>query len=190
MPVSTTTLTPNIGVEVTDLTGAELVDPQVAEEMLALLAAHGVVVCREVHVSDADLVAFSRFLGDVSPNPTAEHELPEIATITLDPTKTRELLAWYREGNFIWHIDGATEELPQRATLLSAREVDDSGGGDTEFASTYAAYDASSLSHLPRMKPANAPDESIEVSPFMVHSSVQRRSAIRHSPSRFSSRSR
>ena len=61
-------------------------------------------------------------------------------TITLDPAKTRELLAWYRQGNFIWHIDGATEELPQRATLLSAREIDDDDGGDTEFASTYAAY--------------------------------------------------
>jgi len=142
MPVTTTALTPNIGVEVTDLTGTELVDPQVADEVLALLAAHGVVVCREVHVADADLVAFSQLLGDVSPNPTAEHEFPEIATITLDPAKTRELLAWYRQGNFIWHIDGATEALPQRATLLTAREVDDSGGGDTEFASTYAAYDA------------------------------------------------
>jgi alpha-ketoglutarate-dependent taurine dioxygenase len=80
-------------------------------------------------------------LGEVMPNPTSEHELPEIATITLDPAKTRTLLAWYRQGNFLWHIDGATEEVPQKATLLTARQVDPAGG-DTEFASTYAAYDA------------------------------------------------
>ena len=80
-------------------------------------------------------------LGDVVANPTREHDLLEIATITLDPHKTNAMLAWYRQGNFLWHIDGATDPLPQRATLLSARDVDDTGG-DTEFASTYLAYDS------------------------------------------------
>jgi alpha-ketoglutarate-dependent taurine dioxygenase len=142
MTVTTSTLTPHVGIEVRGLTGPDLVEEARAEELLALLAQHGVVVFPEIHVSDADLVAFSRLLGEVTPNPTAEHEFPEIATITLDPAKTRELLAWYRQGNFIWHIDGATEALPQRATLLSAQQVDDGDGGDTEFASTYAAYAA------------------------------------------------
>ena len=73
--------------------------------------------------------------------PTGEHEYPEIQTITLDPSKTDALLASYRQGNFQWHIDGATQAVPQKATLLSAREVDPAGG-DTEFASTYAAYAA------------------------------------------------
>jgi len=59
----------------------------------------------------------------------------------MDATKTNATLAWYRQGNFLWHIDGATDELPQLATLLSAQEVADSGG-DTEFATTYAAWDA------------------------------------------------
>ena len=63
------------------------------------------------------------------------------ATITLDPSKTDGVLAWYRQGNFLWHIDGATDELPQKATLLTAREVDESGG-NTEFASTYVGYEA------------------------------------------------
>ena len=142
MTVTTSTLSPHVGIEVCGLTGPDLVDEARADELLSLLAQHGVVVFPEIDISDTDLVAFSRLLGEVTPNPTAEHDLPEIATITLDPTKTRELLAWYRQGNFIWHIDGATEPLPQRATLLSAQQVDDGDDGDTEFASTYAAYDA------------------------------------------------
>jgi alpha-ketoglutarate-dependent taurine dioxygenase len=98
-------------------------------------------VYRGADISDADLVSFSRMLGEVAVVPTGEHEHPEIQTITLDPSRTNAQLASYRQGNFLWHIDGATQAVPQKATLLSAREVDDAGG-DTEFASTYAGYDA------------------------------------------------
>lgn len=59
----------------------------------------------------------------------------------MDPAKTNALLASYRQGNFHWHIDGAIDEYPQQATLLTARAVDPAGG-DTEFANTYAAYAA------------------------------------------------
>jgi alpha-ketoglutarate-dependent taurine dioxygenase len=135
-----TSITPNIGVEITGTTGRQLVDAKAAAECLAVLDRHGVVVYREVDIGDADLVAFSRLLGEVVPNPTGEHELAEIATIILDPAQTNAVLARYRKGNFLWHIDGMTDELPQRATLLTAREIDPAGG-DTEFATTYAAYE-------------------------------------------------
>ena len=137
----TAAVNPHVGVQLSGRRGAELVNPEAAAECIAELAAHGVVVYPQVDISDDDLVAFSRLLGEVAPNPTAEHRLPEIATITLDPNKTRATLAWFRQGNFQWHIDGATEETPQKATLLTARQVD-STGGDTEFANTYAAYHA------------------------------------------------
>ena len=139
--MNATALTPAVGVQITGLSGSDLVDRRAADACLSALEQHGVIVYREMNISDADLVAFSRLLGDVVPNPTGEHEFPEIATITLDPTKTNAVLAWYRQGNFLWHIDGATDEIPQRATLLTVRQVDPAGG-DTEFASTYAAYEA------------------------------------------------
>jgi alpha-ketoglutarate-dependent taurine dioxygenase len=44
----------------------------------------------------------------------------------------------------VWHIDGCTPtngECPQKATVLSAVQVA-SRGGETEFANSYAAYDA------------------------------------------------
>jgi alpha-ketoglutarate-dependent taurine dioxygenase len=137
----TATFTPlePFGVEITGVSGPQLVDRRAADECQAALDEHGVVVFREVDISDADLVAFSRLLGHVVASRTSEHHLPEIATITLDPAKTNAVLASYRQGNFLWHIDGATDALPQKATLLAAREVDEAGG-DTEFANTYLAY--------------------------------------------------
>lgn len=141
MPFTAMSLSDHVGVEITDLTAEQLVDPTATADILTALNQHGVLVFPEIHVSDTDLVALSRLLGTVVANPTGEHEHPEIATITLDPNRTNALLAWYRQGNFLWHIDGATDELPQKATLLTARRIDPAGG-DTEFASTYAAYEA------------------------------------------------
>ena len=141
MPIAAAPLTTHVGIEITVDSGLPFADESNADECLGALEGYGVVVYRAANISDEDLVSFSRLLGEVVVSPTREHQYPEIATITLDPGKTNAVLAWYRQGNFQWHIDGATEQLPQKATLLLAREVDESGG-DTEFASTYAAYEA------------------------------------------------
>jgi alpha-ketoglutarate-dependent taurine dioxygenase len=141
MAINLSPLTPHLGAEITDIAGRDLLEPGAAEDCRAALEQYGVVVFREIGITDEELIAFSRLLGEVAVVPTGEHEHPEIQTITLDPSKTNALLASYRQGNFLWHIDGATQAVPQKGTLLSAREVDDVGG-DTEFASTYAAYSA------------------------------------------------
>ncbi|XVQ15190.1 TauD/TfdA dioxygenase family protein [Spirillospora sp. CA-255316] len=140
MSITFTPLGPAIGAEATGLTGRDLLEPQTAEKLRAALTDRGVVICRQAHISDADLVALSRLLGEVVVAPMggdATH--PEISTISLDPAKSE--LAAYRAGTFNWHIDGANDEVPQKATLLVARQVSDEGG-DTEFANTYAAYEA------------------------------------------------
>jgi alpha-ketoglutarate-dependent taurine dioxygenase len=140
-PRTTQTITPTIGLEVTGMTADQFSAAHAAQEAQRALDEHGVVVYRDAHLSDDELVAFSRRLGTLVVQPTGEHRQPEIQTITLDPAKTNALLASYRQGNFHWHIDGATLAVPQKATLLTARAVDPAGG-DTEFANTYAAYTA------------------------------------------------
>ncbi|WP_018501066.1 TauD/TfdA dioxygenase family protein [Parafrankia discariae] len=140
MAVTVTEISPEVGVEIAGLAGHRLADPAVAADCQALLARHGVVVYRETHVGDDDLVAFSRLLGQVVVAPVGGTDThPEISKITLDPAES--VLAAYRRGTFFWHIDGANDELPQKATLLTARQVSDEGG-DTEFANTFAAYEA------------------------------------------------
>lgn len=53
-------------------------------------------------------------LGEVVITPTAEHERPEIQTITLDPSETNTLLAAYRQGNFLWaHRQGHRRRPPK-----------------------------------------------------------------------------
>jgi len=141
MPGTARPITPAFGLEITGLTAGELVDPRGVEEAQRKLDRYGVVVYREIDINDDDLVALSRMMGTPVVQPTGEHAYPEIQTITLDPAKTNAVLASFRQGNFHWHIDGATDELPQKGTLLTAREVDPAGG-DTEFATTYAAYEA------------------------------------------------
>jgi alpha-ketoglutarate-dependent taurine dioxygenase len=141
MPHTTQPITPTIGLEIDGMTAEQFSAAHAAQEAQRALDEHGVVVYREAHLSDDELLAFSRRLGTLVVQPTGEHPQPEIQTITLDPAKTNALLASYRQGNFHWHIDGATLAVPQKATLLTARAIDPAGG-DTEFANTYAAYTA------------------------------------------------
>jgi len=111
-------------------------DEALPHEVLEALDAHGVLVLRDLHLDDATQVAFSKRLGRVEVFGKGEH--PEIFRVTLDPEKNPA--AAYLRGTFDWHIDGCTDDVPIMATLLSAHAVADSGG-ETEFASTYAAYD-------------------------------------------------
>ena len=144
MGVTTAPINPEIGLEVTGRAGRELVDPTRAAECQALLDAHGVLVYRDAHIGDADLLAFSAMLGTVViPRMGGLADQPGVDVISLDPAESP--LAAYRRGTVFWHLDGTMDDLPQKATLLTALVVADEGG-DTEFANTYAAYAALSES--------------------------------------------
>jgi len=114
-----------------------LSDDGLPELVLDALEANGVLVFRGVHLDDAAQVAFSRKLGRVEV--LGRGDFPEIFRVTLDPAKNPA--ASYLKGTFDWHIDGMTEDVPIMATMLAAHAVAASGG-ETEFASTYGAYDA------------------------------------------------
>ncbi len=141
MALSLSPLAPHVGVEVVGASGSGLLRQSASEQCRELLIRYGVVVYRDSGLSDDQLIKFSSMLGQVVVAPTGEHQRPEIQTITLDPERTNPVMAAYRRGNFFWHIDGATDQTPQKGTLLLAREVDKSGEGGTEFASTYLAYE-------------------------------------------------
>jgi alpha-ketoglutarate-dependent taurine dioxygenase len=111
-------------------------DPQLPAATLDALEANGVLVFRGLHLDDATQVAFSKRLGKVEA--LGRGEFPEIFRVTLDPAK--QPAAAYLRGTFDWHLDGATDDVPIMATLLSAHAVATSGG-ETEFASTYTAYE-------------------------------------------------
>jgi alpha-ketoglutarate-dependent taurine dioxygenase len=140
MTVTATKITPEIGFEFSGLSGPELVDPDRAAECQAAVEEHGVVIYRRADIEDADLVAFTKMLGTVVvPKMGGVEGTPEVAAISLDPEQSE--LARYQRSTIFWHIDGAMDSVPQKGTLLTALVVADEGG-DTEFANTYAAYEA------------------------------------------------
>jgi alpha-ketoglutarate-dependent taurine dioxygenase len=129
--------TSSVGAEVDGVDSDSLLeDPDLPEALLAALDSYGVLVFRGLHMDDKAQVAFSRRLGRVEV--FGGGEFPEIFRVTLDPTKNPS--AQYLRGTFDWHIDGCTDDIPIMATILSAHAVADSGG-ETEFASSYAAFD-------------------------------------------------
>src|SRR5207249_4997830 len=90
---------------------------------------NGVLLFRELHLDDDAQVAFCKKLGDL------EQEMVEISRRPGNP------LADMLRSNVQWHIDGTSRDpILGKATVLSAKVVAPEGG-ETEFASTYAAYD-------------------------------------------------
>lgn len=138
MPVITTRkLNPTVGALVEGVDRDRLLhDAALPGWTLEALEAHGALVFRDLHLDDEAQVAFSRKLGKVEKLGRGEH--PEIFLVTLDPKKNPA--AAYLKGTFHWHIDGCTDDIPIMATMLSAHAVADSGG-ETEFASSYQAYE-------------------------------------------------
>jgi alpha-ketoglutarate-dependent taurine dioxygenase len=138
MPTLTTErLAATVGAEVVRIDRDRLLDADgFPAWCLDALDANGVLVFRGLDLDDATQVAFSKRLGLVEM--VGRGERPEIFRITLDPAKNPS--AAYLRGTFDWHIDGCTDDVPIKATILTAHVVAASGG-ETEFASTYAAYD-------------------------------------------------
>jgi alpha-ketoglutarate-dependent taurine dioxygenase len=143
--LSVVPFTGTVGAEVLDVDGDQLAgDAALAGVVLAALGRHGVLVFRDLHLEPEAQVAFCQHLGEID-YAAADDPVPGVMRVTLDRTKSAS--APYLKGTFFWHIDGCTpagDECPQMATVLSARAVAASGG-ETEFASSYAAFDR--LSH-------------------------------------------
>ncbi len=130
-------LADTVGAQVSGVDRERLLEDRAFPEWcLETLDANGALVFRDLHLDDETQVAFSKRLGTVELVGTGDR--PEIFRVTLDPEKNP--VAEYLRGTFDWHIDGATDDTPIMATLLSAHAVAPVGG-ETEFASTYAAYD-------------------------------------------------
>jgi alpha-ketoglutarate-dependent taurine dioxygenase len=132
-----------VGAEVHGIDRRRLVDDD--ELPLAILEALeevGVLVFRALHVDPHAQVTFCRRFGPIEER-EGSYEVTGIYRVTLE--RAESATADYLRGNFGWHIDGLTPTVtkhpPPMMTMLTAKVVAETGG-DTEFASTYAAYDA------------------------------------------------
>lgn len=123
---------------------AEFRERGFAERILDLLERHTALVFPRVNLSDEEQLAFTDCLGArvnfTRSVPGGDEASRDVYTITLDPVVNTE--PEYVLGSMFWHMDGITSDIPPpKATVLSCRHTA-SKGGQTEFASTYAAWEA------------------------------------------------
>ena len=138
-------LGPQIGVEIRGVDVRTLDDAGFAAIYRAWLD-HNVAVVPDQELEIEDFLRYSRRFGVVVPHPskmTRHPDHPEITMLGVNKfgADGRLDMAIYRRGAEGWHTDGAYDQEPFKATQLYALAVP-SRGGDTCFASMYAAYDA------------------------------------------------
>lgn len=116
-------------------TKQEMLDGSHAAEIEKLLVERSALVFPRMYFTDEEQLQFARTIGEVF-KVSGEKELQNIS---LDPKVNPT--ADYTRGAFFWHIDGAGDPIPAKATMLSVRTMPAEGeGGDTLVANTYAAY--------------------------------------------------
>jgi taurine dioxygenase len=115
---------------------------------------YSVIFFRDQPLAPKAFATFARRFGDVVHYPFLKglDEAPEVITVVKLEHET---------VNFggLWHTDTAYLEQPPMATMLVAREVPEYGG-DTLFASGYAAYDALSDGMKRMLEPLRAINSS------------------------------
>jgi alpha-ketoglutarate-dependent 2,4-dichlorophenoxyacetate dioxygenase len=128
-------------------TGQPMDDASFAE-IRAALDAHSVLVFHDQSLDDERQIAFSQRFGPLEvagkANPAtgtlfARQSNLDIRTGAVIPAEDRRMI--YQKGNYLWHSDSSFKPVPSLCSLLSARIVPPDGG-NTEFASMRAAYDA------------------------------------------------
>jgi taurine dioxygenase len=140
-------LTKHIGAEIR---GIDLRDALDAETIRAIHQAwldHLVLVFRGQSFGQEDLVRATGYFGEIGPlsRPRElfpkgyEKLLPNIMMIS-NIRENGEIIGALPDGEMHFHHDMIHNEMPHNGTLLYAVEIP-SHGGDTLFASGYAAYD-------------------------------------------------
>ena len=143
--MSTITIEPlgrKVGAEVRGVDPERLInDDELPGALLKAVEEAGVLVFRNLYLDPETQVAFCRKFGPIEMD-EGRNETKGIYRVSLD--RATSAIADYLYGNFGWHIDGltptVTEHPPPMLTMLTAQVVAEVGG-DTEFASSYAAYD-------------------------------------------------
>lgn len=134
---------PHIG-GLVHVTKEHVLDDETVAAVREALEDRGVLVFPRINLTDAEQVAFTDKLGKRGSytSKAPGHGVggdKDVYAITLD--KKINFQPEYVLGTFFWHIDGVTINQPlPKATVLSARKLSPTGG-QTEFASTYAAYE-------------------------------------------------
>jgi len=135
MGIAVQRLNPALGATVGNVGISDGLGDRTIDEIRAALLDHLVLVFRNQDLTPETHIAFAKRFGEIKHPPvaTAHGGPPEINV--LDQTEPKG------EGADAWHADNTYTETPPLGSLLRIIQVPPLGG-DTAFASMYAAYDA------------------------------------------------
>jgi taurine dioxygenase len=125
-----------LGAEIDGIDLARDLDDDTVAELRSIWLDHGVLFFRKQNLSSVEFLAFAKKFGEPV-------EYPFVKGLEGFPLIIPVVKLEHERNNFggIWHSDTAYLESPPMASMLVAREVPPFGG-DTLFASQYAAYEA------------------------------------------------
>jgi taurine dioxygenase len=136
-------VSPNIGAEIDNIDLTKPLSNLEVQELHDALADHLVLFFRDQKIQPKDLKALGRYFGELHDHvggagTTARkmEEDPMVRVLHYD--ETSEQIA----GGEVWHTDQSCAAIPPLGSILYLHTVPPKGGGDTIFASMYAAYDA------------------------------------------------
>ncbi|HVZ06920.1 TauD/TfdA dioxygenase family protein [Rhodopila sp.] len=127
---------PSVGAEISGVDLSRPLDAAARETIRHTLAERGVVFFHGQTLTPEQHIALARQFGEININRFFSHAEghPEIALVVKEPHQTKNI-----GGG--WHTDHSYDRVPAMGSMLYARETPPTGG-DTLFASMYAAYDA------------------------------------------------
>ena len=121
-----------------EIFGVDLNEPtaDVFDEIYRAFVEHQVIFFRDQSLDADAYLAFAHLWGDIMlyPYMAGLPSHPEILEVLKTPDDT------YAFGNQ-WHTDSSFLHIPPKATMLYAQEIPEAGG-DTGYASMYAAYES------------------------------------------------
>ena len=151
-------LTPHAGAEIRGVDLSQPLDEPTFKEIHAALIDNGVIFFRDQHLTPEQQKAFGRLFGELHMHPAAPRELadhPEILVIHADE-KSKHV------AGENWHSDVSCDLEPPMGSILYMHELPPVGG-DTLFASMYAAYEALSEPMKRFLEPLTAMHEGEHV---------------------------
>jgi taurine dioxygenase len=141
-------LSPHVGAEIGGIDLTKPLSPQQVKELTDALAKHGVIFFHDQPIDLEMHRRFATYFGELHVHVGGEgtaskpdEKYPEARRQHFDAKSKRV-------SGEVWHTDQSCAEVPPMASILHQTIIPPEGGGDTLFASMYAAYDALS----PRMK--------------------------------------
>jgi taurine dioxygenase len=143
-PFAVTPLHGTLGCEITGITLAQAVSPDLFAKVYEAFLDYQLILFRDVDLPPATQVAFARNFGEVQIHVLSDQygakDHPEIYLLSNLDKDGNPSGKHPDKGTLYWHTDGSWRERTGQATMMYS-EIVPPVGGETEFADMYAAYD-------------------------------------------------